>query len=338
MVVEDLDDLGLLDAGHALRLLGVVDEQDATRRRVDEVGAGDQPDRMPARVDRDGRAVVDLLDLVGDVGEQVVRAHRQRLAVDQRAAGRRQRDHAGGHVAVQRRADHRDSALDRERERVVGGRRAVARHEQADAELDRRPLRVVAVADDHDVARPRSRSAASRRPSPGTRSARRSRRRRRTRARPAARARSRSRGSARRARTARATRGCSAAPASARSSRPASAPSPSTTGTRSRSSRAISRPTSRTGSPSPACGNSRRMTSLDPQHHVLQEVGLARAGALEHPARLLVDLPEPHRHVGVARVDAAHQLGVADGRRDRVRVRVAVARDVDARNSAMPAE
>ncbi len=26
VVVEDLDDLGLLDAGHALRLLGVVDE------------------------------------------------------------------------------------------------------------------------------------------------------------------------------------------------------------------------------------------------------------------------------------------------------------------------
>ena len=34
VVVEDLDDLGLLDARHALRLLGVVDQQHAARRRV----------------------------------------------------------------------------------------------------------------------------------------------------------------------------------------------------------------------------------------------------------------------------------------------------------------
>ena len=33
VVVEDLDDLGVLDADHALRLLGVVDEQHAPRRR-----------------------------------------------------------------------------------------------------------------------------------------------------------------------------------------------------------------------------------------------------------------------------------------------------------------
>ena len=37
VVVEDLDDLGVLDADHALRLLGVVDEQHAARLRVDEV-------------------------------------------------------------------------------------------------------------------------------------------------------------------------------------------------------------------------------------------------------------------------------------------------------------
>ena len=80
MVVEDLDDLGLLDAGHALGLLGVIDEQHAARRRVDEIGAGDEPDRMPARVDRHGRPVVDLLDLVGDVGQQVVGVDGQRLA------------------------------------------------------------------------------------------------------------------------------------------------------------------------------------------------------------------------------------------------------------------
>ena len=45
VVVEDLDDLGVLDADHALRLLGVVDEQDAPGLRADEVAARDEADR-----------------------------------------------------------------------------------------------------------------------------------------------------------------------------------------------------------------------------------------------------------------------------------------------------
>ena len=49
VVVEDLDDLGLLDAGHALALLGVVDEQDPPARRGDQVRAGDQADRAALR-------------------------------------------------------------------------------------------------------------------------------------------------------------------------------------------------------------------------------------------------------------------------------------------------
>ena len=48
VVVEDLDDLRLLDAGHALGGLGVVDEDHPARLRGDEVGAGDQPDRPVA--------------------------------------------------------------------------------------------------------------------------------------------------------------------------------------------------------------------------------------------------------------------------------------------------
>ena len=214
-------------------------------------------------VDRHGRPVVDLLDLVGDVGQQVVGVDGQRLRVDQRPARRRQRDHPRRHVAVQRRAHDHDAAFAGERQQLVDRRRPVAGDEQADAELDRRPLRVVAVADHDDVARADLGSAASRRPSPGTRSGRRPRRsRRHTPSGPAAHARSRS-----------TLVGASSSDGS-RESRmyrrasersvitPASAPSPSTIGTRSRSSRAISRPTSRTGSPSPACGNSRRITSL----------------------------------------------------------------------------
>ena len=45
MVVEDLDDLGLLDPGHALSLLGVIDEDHAAGCGGDEVGAGYQPYR-----------------------------------------------------------------------------------------------------------------------------------------------------------------------------------------------------------------------------------------------------------------------------------------------------
>ena len=58
-----------------------------TRRRVgrDQVRARDQPDRSAGSVDRDRGAVVDLLDLLGDVGEQVVGGDGQRVVLHQRA-------------------------------------------------------------------------------------------------------------------------------------------------------------------------------------------------------------------------------------------------------------
>ena len=79
VVVEDLDDLGLLDAGDALPLLGVIDEHHAPPRRGDEIAARDQPDRSALGVDRDRGAVVDLLDLLGDVGDQVLGGDGQRI-------------------------------------------------------------------------------------------------------------------------------------------------------------------------------------------------------------------------------------------------------------------
>jgi hypothetical protein len=69
----------------------------------------------------------------------------------------------------------------------------------------------------------------------------------------------------------------------------------------------------------------------DAQHHVPKEFRLAHARALEHPARLGVDLAQPDGDVLVAGIEPAVELGVADGRRDRVGVGVAMARDVDAR-------
>ena len=139
--------------------------------------------------------------------------------------------------------------------------------------------------------------------------------------------------SARRAATPRATRGRSGAPARARSRR---RPARRRRRPRARgrsSSRPMSSPASRTGSRWPASGNRSRMTSRDPQQHVRQELGLRRAAALEHPARLGVQLAEPDRHVLVARIDPPLELGVADRGRDRVRVRVAVPGDVDARHA-----
>ena len=91
----------------------------------------------------------------------------------------------------------------------------------------------------------------------------------------------------------------------------------------------ISRPTSRTGSDSGACGKSSRITSCTRSITCGEELGLAGARALEHPARLGVDVAEAHGDVAVARIEAPHQLGVADGGGDRVRVRVAMTRDVD---------
>ena len=72
MVVKDLDNLRLLDADHALALLGMIDEHDPAPRRSDQVRARDQPDRAPQRVDDDRSPVVDVLDLLGNVGDQVI--------------------------------------------------------------------------------------------------------------------------------------------------------------------------------------------------------------------------------------------------------------------------
>ena len=210
--------------------------------------------------------------------------------------------------------------------------------QQADAELDRRALRVVAVADDDHVARPdlarqpvdvhRHAPDLARDLAVGARDQ-------------LALEHAHDRvdaASARRARTARATRGCSGGRARARSSRPParrrrrrSAPG--------RDPRAPSACRPRApGSPSPACGKCSRITS-DTRSITCGRKSGSRASARSSTQRVCVlMLAEAHRHVLVARIDAAHQLGVADGGGDRVGVRVAMTRDVDARWSGDDAE
>jgi hypothetical protein len=110
MMVEDLDDLGLLDARDALGTLCVIDQQDPPRRRADEVRPGHQADRPTAAVNRNGRPIVDVLDLIGDVGDEVLAGDSQRVTLDQGVAWLRERDHPAGDVAVERRRDNRRPA------------------------------------------------------------------------------------------------------------------------------------------------------------------------------------------------------------------------------------
>ena len=293
----------------------------STRRGCgfDEVRARDEADRPPARVDGDRRAVVDVLDLLGDVGEQVVGAHGERLAVHQRAARRRQRDHARRSRRCP--AASATTAVPRSRgqlEHLVGRLGAVAGHQQPDAELDRRALRVRRGCRRRPRRPRRSPRQRRRRPSPAPRPGRRPRARRRPRpARPAAPRRSRS--TARRRvelATPRATRGCSGGRARARSSRPRarrrrrrSAPG--------RGPRApSSRPTSRTGSSS--LGQRELARASRRARAASRGAGTpARAPrSLEHPARLRVE-----RRRGAPARSRCGDPAAASARRSRSRPR-----------------
>ena len=112
-----------------------------TRRRLraDEVDARHEADGRPSASTATAGAVVDVLDGVGDV----VRARSSGRTVSGSASmterhGRRQRDHAAGHVAVQRRDDDAPSrARGRARRTSSVGAAPLETHEQRGAELDR---------------------------------------------------------------------------------------------------------------------------------------------------------------------------------------------------------
>ena len=224
---------------------------------------------------------------------QVVGPDHQRLAIHQRPARRRQRDHAARDVAVQRRDDDgRARARGRARGCPRSARVPLVITSSADAELDRDPLRVGPVADHDHVARLEAASAATRWPSPAPR-----------------------RGPSPRCSLAATSCSPSSTPtiapiavgaspgrdasrdsrtyrrASARSViTPASAPSSSTIGTRSRSSCAIDQADL---AHRLAVAGQREALAHDvahPQQHVRQQLRRRRAAALEHPARLRVQI------------------------------------------------
>ena len=280
-------------------------------------------------VHHDGCAVVDVLDHVGDVGDEVVGAHDQRVVIHQRAARRRQRDHPARDVAVERRGDDRGAALTRQREDVRLGRGAVAEHEQRDADVDRDPLRVGPVADHDHVARlePERQRRGSHREHPHAAAhlvvgralehlalehlGDHADRRRRVQARRLARL----------------------AHVPARQDPLGHhAREPFLVVDHRHEVEVPARHDQADLADRLVVPGEREALAHDvqhAQHHVRQQLRLGGAAALEHPARLRVELAEPHRHVVVARVEPALQLGIADRRRDRIRVGIAMPGDVD---------
>ena len=154
MVVDDLHDLGLLEAVDGLGALVVVDEDDVLLVGVDQVGRAHDAGVGAVLVDDGEEAVLraghDLLRVVdgGVDGEAVDLVGGEHLG----AHGDGHGDEAGGGVGVVRGGDDGAAAL-------LGGRAhdardlgAVADDEAAHAAVDCVALRLVAVGDKHDVA------------------------------------------------------------------------------------------------------------------------------------------------------------------------------------------
>ena len=297
--------------------------------------ARDEADRAAVAVDRHGRAVVDVLDGLGDVGQQVVGRDGQRLAVHQRPARRRQRDHAARHVGVERRGDHRGAALAREREDVVvrlgcrcwspaARRRSRSRSAARPAGRRRRRRR-----------RPRSRSAASRWPSRaptrGPLTSRVPARRRAARPRAPRRSR-RSRSGASQARRL-ARLADVAAGELALGHHAGELALVVDDGTRSSVLAGHDQADLADRLAVVGDGKRSRITSRTRSMMCGQELA-ARCAPLRSSTQRVcaLSVAEPHGHVLVARVQPALELGVADRRRDRVGVGVAVPGDVDARH------
>ncbi len=130
----------------------MVDEDHPPRARCDEIAARQQPDRAVAGIDRNRGPVVDVLDLLGDVDDEIVRVDRQRLAVGHALAGGGEGDHAAAHVGVERADDDPAAALTCELADLRLRGKPVARDQHRGAELDRLSLSIDPVADDDDIA------------------------------------------------------------------------------------------------------------------------------------------------------------------------------------------
>src|SRR5919112_727614 len=113
MVVQDLDDLGLLDPCDALPDLGVVDEEHAPRSGVEEVRPRDYSDGHLLLVDGDRRPVVDLHHLLGYLRQEVVGPDGQGTLAHDLPAGDGELYQAAGHVRIEWREQYGRPTLPR---------------------------------------------------------------------------------------------------------------------------------------------------------------------------------------------------------------------------------
>src|SRR5918993_1755583 len=153
VVVQDLDDVGLLDACYALPDLGVVDEEHAPRSGVEEVGPRDHTDGHPLLVHGDRRPVVDLHHLLGDLRYEVVGPDGQGVLAHDLPAGNGELYQAARHVRVERREQYGRPPLPGHLQDLILRPYPVGDDEYAGAELQGPPQAPRTVPDHHDVAR-----------------------------------------------------------------------------------------------------------------------------------------------------------------------------------------
>jgi hypothetical protein len=151
MVVEDLDDVGLLDPWDALGLLGVVDQEDAAALGAHEVRARHDADRGAVGIDREHGTELD--HAIGDVGDELLRIRDGRVAAHDRSARHGQPGQTTGHVGVEWRGDDGGAVGVGELHDLRGGAGVVGEDQHGEVELEHPALHVRAVADHRDVAR-----------------------------------------------------------------------------------------------------------------------------------------------------------------------------------------
>ena len=151
MMVDDLDDLGLLDALNGLAALVVVDEDDLLALRHDHVVAGNDADETAVLDDRIV-AVVRLLHRTLDIRKHVKGLEADRILVHDAADRHALVDQAGYRIRIIRRRKDEDalglSSLD-----DLTGQAAATRDDHAGNALgdDVEHRLIMAVADEHDI-------------------------------------------------------------------------------------------------------------------------------------------------------------------------------------------
>ena len=150
VVVEHLDDLGVFRAGHRLGELVVVDQHELLLRRVDDVGLEAVADQPPVVAGHGKHRLRRPLHHAAGLRQARLAVDRDHVAGDDRVdeLGRANPQH--GVERVERAGDHRHPAEPRQFYEPRREREAPGDHEHPDAVLDRRQVDRGPVAADHE--------------------------------------------------------------------------------------------------------------------------------------------------------------------------------------------